>query len=65
MMSRVPHNNPSYANPDVKLKGVQYERNPDAEYGEHIRNTAAICNTSAAHTYGNVMSVIEIGRAHV
>lgn len=59
MTSRVPHNNPSYANPDVKLKGVQYERNPDAEYGEHIRNTAAICNTSAAHTYGNVMSVVE------
>lgn len=59
MTSRVPHTNPGYANPDLTLKGVQYERNPDAEYGEHIRNTAAICNTSASHTYGNVMSVIE------
>lgn len=51
--------NPSQANPDVKLAGVQYERNVGAEYGEHIKNTAAICNTSASHTYGNVLSVIE------
>jgi len=59
VISRNPHTNPGQANPDVNLQGVQYERNPDAEYGEHIRNTAAICNTSASHTYGNVMSVVE------
>ena len=48
------------SNPDVQhYQGVQYERNPGAEYGNHIKNTAAICNTSASHTYGNVMSVIE------
>lgn len=59
MEYRDPQTNPGQANPDIKLQGVQYERNPDAEYGEHIRNTAAICNTSASHTYGNVLSVIE------
>lgn len=53
------HTNPSQANPDVHTEGVQYERNPEAEYGEHIADTAAICNTSASHTYGNVLSVIE------
>lgn len=51
--------NPPQANPDVHLQGVQYEKNVGAEYGEHIMNTGAICNTSASHTYGNVMSVIE------
>ena len=56
---RDPHTNPSTANPDVNLAGVQYVRNPGAEYGDHIKNTAAICNTSASHTYGNVMSVVE------
>jgi len=59
MIVRDPHTNPSIANPDVNLMGNNYERNPDAEYGEHIRNTAAICNLSASHSYGNVMSVIE------
>ena len=59
MISRNPTYNPSVANPDVNLQGVQYERNVGAEYGEHIKNTGAICNTSASHTYGNVMSVIE------
>lgn len=58
MISRDPHTNPSIANPDIK-SGVQYERNPGAEFGEHIKNTAAICNTSASHTYGNVLSVVE------
>lgn len=51
--------NPSQANPDIKLSGVQFEQNPGAQYGEHIMNTAAICNASASHTYGNVMSVVE------
>ena len=56
---RFPHTNPAVGNPDVRMVGVQYEKNPGAEYGDHIKNTAAICNTSASHTYGNVMSVIE------
>jgi len=51
--------NPSISNPDINVQGVQYERNVGAEYGDHIKNTGAICNTSASHTYGNVMSVIE------
>lgn len=51
--------NPSIANPDIRYAGAQYERNPGAEYGNHVKNTAAICNTSAAHTYGNVLSVVE------
>jgi hypothetical protein len=59
MIIRDSHTNPSVANQDIKLAGVQYERNPGAEFGEHIKNTAAICNTSASHTYGNVMAVIE------
>lgn len=59
MNYRDPHTNPSYANPDIELAGVQYERNPEAEYGEHIRNVSTICNTSASHTYGNVLGVIE------
>lgn len=49
----------SIANPNSKQIGIQYERNPDAEFGEHIKNTGAICNTAASHTYGNVMSIIE------
>ena len=59
MITRDSHTNPSIANPDVAYKGIQYSRNPDAEYGESIRQTAAICNTSASHTYGNVLSVVE------
>ena len=59
MISRDPQTNPSVANPDIKQAGTQYERNPGAEFGDHIKNTAAICNTSASHTYGNVLSVIE------
>lgn len=59
MLPRDPHSNPSVANPDVNIVGVQYENNPDAAYGGHITDTAAICNTSASHTYGNVLSVIE------
>lgn len=59
MISRDPHTNPSIGNGDIKRTGVQYKRNPGAEFGEHIKNTAAICNTSASHTYGNVLSVVE------
>lgn len=59
MLPRDPHTNPSSANPDINLQGVQYEKNVDAEYGEHIRNTTAMCNSSASHTYGNVLAVIE------
>lgn len=59
MISRNPKYNPSVANPDLHLQGVQYENNVGANYGDHIKNTGAICNTSASHTYGNVMSVIE------
>ena len=51
--------NPSQANSDIKLEGVQFETNVGANYGEHITNTGAVCNTSASHTYGNVMAVIE------
>jgi len=51
--------NPSQANPNIKLEGVQFETNVGANYGEHITNTGAVCNTSASHTYGNVMAVIE------
>ncbi len=59
MISRDTQTNPAIANPDVKLAGVQYSRNPDAEHGDHIKQTAAICNASASHTYGNVLSVVE------
>ena len=51
--------NPSQANPDVEVPEVQYDKNPEAEYGEHIRDTSAICNSDASHTYGNVLSVVE------
>lgn len=50
---------PAVANIDAKQIGIQYERNVGAEYGEHIKNTSAVCNTAASHTYGNVMGVIE------
>ena len=50
---------PSIANPDVRVQGVQYEENPEAAYGDHIKNVCAMCNTSAAHTYGNVLATIE------
>lgn len=59
MVTNNPNVNPSQANPDVKLQGVQYEKNVGANYGEHIANTGAMCNTSASHTYGNVMAIME------
>lgn len=59
MLYRDYQTNPSQANPDISLANVQYERNVGAEYGDHIKNTSAICNTSASHTYGNVLAIIE------
>ena len=59
MLPRDYQANPSEANPDIEWTGVQFEQNTGAVHGEHIKNTAAICNTSAAHTYGNVLAVIE------
>ena len=59
MLGKDPNYNPSQAERDVHLQGVQYERNPEAAYGDHIKNTGAMCNTSASHTYGNVMAVME------
>lgn len=54
------HNkNPTLSKYDVKLTNTQYEPNVDAEYGDHIKNTGCICNTSASHTYGNVMALVE------
>jgi hypothetical protein len=51
--------NPGKANPDIKLKGALYDKDPGAERDGHVKDTFAICNTSAAHTYGNVSSVVE------
>jgi hypothetical protein len=59
LIARNLNTNPSVSNPDVIYKYNGYENNSGAEYGDHIKNTAAICNTSAAHTYGNVLSIIE------
>ena len=59
MLPKDYNRHPSIVNPDVDIAGLQYERNPEAEYGEHIKDTYAICNTSASHTYGNVLSLIE------
>ena len=59
MLNRYPDQKPSDHQKDIKLKGMQYEENSGAAYGDHILNTGAMCNTSAAHTYGNVLAVIE------
>lgn len=59
MLDRYPNQKPSNSNPDIRLVGMQYEENPGAGYGDHILNTGAICNSSASHTYGNVLAVIE------
>ena len=53
------HNLPNIGNPDANKNYYSFERNPGAEFGDHILNTAAICNSSASHTYGNVLSVVE------
>lgn len=59
MLPNYYNTNPSQANKDIKLQGVQYEKNVGANYGDHIANTGAMCNTSASHTYGNVMAIME------
>ena len=59
MLNRYSDQKASDHNKDIKLKGMQYEENSGAVYGDHILNTCAMCNTSAAHTYGNVLAVIE------
>ena len=43
----------------MNIAGINYANNPEAEYGDHIKNTTAICNTSASHTYGHVMGIME------
>ena len=59
MLPRNYDSNPNVSNPDINIQGVNYEKNPGAEYGDHIANTGAVCNTSASHTYGNVLGIIE------
>jgi len=56
---RLYQSNPSVANPDVRLEGISYERNPGAEYGDHIRSTTAIACLSASHVYGNCLATFE------
>ena len=53
------HYSPGQSTPDIHKAGVDYDLNPGASYGDHIKNTTAICNLSATHTYGNVLSVVE------
>ena len=58
-MNNINYNvNPNVANERL-TQNINYEYNPEAAYGHHICNTTAICNTSASHTCGNVLSVIE------
>lgn len=59
MLPRDYNANPSIANPDINVAGIQYEKNPGAAHGDHIKNTYAICNTSISHTFGNVLAVVE------
>ena len=51
--------NSSPDNPPIIQQGIQYRYDGDKTYGDHIQNTGCICNTSASHTYGNVLAVIE------
>ena len=53
------HTNPSMANRQVNITNLQYESNPEAAYGDHIKNTCAIANLHVSSTYGNVVSVVE------
>ena len=59
MLPRNYNSNPSINNPDIDTKGIQYMKDTEASYGEHIKNVYAMCNSSATHTYGNVLSVVE------
>ena len=52
------HNTPALASSQIN-SSIEYEPNPSAAYGEHIRNTGAICNCGVTHTCGNVLSVVE------
>lgn len=54
-----PHMHPVQSNPDVHIPGTDYEKNVGVELADHIKNTYAACNSSASHTYGNVLSVVE------
>lgn len=58
-VKRDDHYDPPQANSDIQLQGIQYERNPEAEYGDHIKNTKVTCNSCASHTYGNVLAIVE------
>lgn len=58
MIIRDPRNTPNLANEEIS-SNISYEPNPGAVYGEHIRNTGAICNCGVSHTCGNVLSVVE------
>lgn len=51
--------NPSFASKDLNLKGIQYEKDSNAAYGDHIKDVYSICSTSMSHTYGNVSAVVE------
>jgi len=53
------NNKPSITDSELKSINTQYSLNPNATYGDHIRNTGAFCNTSASHTYGNVLGIME------
>lgn len=54
------NSNISPANPAVIRPGTAYGYDSDKMYGdEHLVGTGCICNTSASHTYGNVLAVIE------
>lgn len=50
---------PSITDSRFKSINTQYALNPEAAYGDHIKNTGAMCNSSASHTYGNVMGIME------
>ena len=50
---------PSITDSRFKSINTQYALNPEATYGDHIKNTGAMCNSSASHTYGNVMGIME------
>jgi len=58
MLNRDFRNTPNLAN-QALVTSTDYEYNPGAVYGEHIRNTGAICNCGISHTCGNVLSVVE------
>ena len=53
------YDKPPITDSKTKIQGIQYENNPGAAYGDHIKNTGAMCNSSASHTYGNVLGIIE------